>query len=83
MNKILVEVRLPSADVTYDVYFPLESPISEVVQLTSKLMSELSGGHFKADKNTVLCDAATGKVLNINTTVFESGLKNGSKLLLI
>lgn len=83
MEKILVEVFLPSAGRSYDVYIPLSSPVSEVVLLVSKLLSELSNGYFKADKNTVLCDAQTGNVLNINTTVFESGLKNGSRLMLI
>lgn len=83
MEKILVEVVLPSASTSYDVYIPLSSPVSEVLFLVSNLLGELSSGYFKADNATVLCDAETGNVLNINTTVFESGLKNGSKLLLI
>ncbi len=83
MEKILVEVVLPAANTSYDVYIPLSSPVSEVLYLTSNLLSDLSRGYFKADKNTVLCDAETGNVLSINTTVYESGLKNGSRLLLI
>ena len=83
MDKILVEVYLPSSGSSYDVYIPLASPLNEVLYLISNLLSDLSRGYFKSDGSAVLCDAATGRVLNINTTVFESGLKNGSKLLLI
>ncbi len=83
MEKILVEVILPSASTSYDVYIPLSSPVSEVVYLVSNILSELSNGYFKADKNTVLCDADTGYMLNINMTVYDAGLKNGSRLLLI
>lgn len=83
MEKILVEVILPAANKTYDVYIPLASPVSEVLKLTAALLSDLSNGYFQADTKTVLCDYETGNILNINVTVAESGLKNGSRLLLI
>lgn len=83
MNKVLVEISLPAAGKSFDVYLPLESQMSEVVMLVSALLSDLSDGKYKANDNAVLCDAATGIIYNINMAVAELGITNGSKLMLI
>ncbi|CEE03270.1 hypothetical protein BT1A1_3489 [Caldibacillus thermoamylovorans] len=83
MNKVLVEIFLPAANQSFDVYIPLESRMSEVLVLVSSLLSDLSDGKYKATQDAVLCDAETGIIFNINMTVFELGIKNGSKLMLI
>lgn len=83
MNKVLVEISLPAAGRSFDVYLPLESQMSEVVMLVSALLSDLSDGKYKANDNAVLCDAATGIIYNINMAIAELGITNGSKLMLI
>lgn len=83
MEKVLVEVFLPAANTSYDIYIPLASRLSEVLLLISGLLSDLSDGKFKASEDTVLCDAATGIIYNVNIPVAELGIKNGSKLMLI
>lgn len=83
MNKILVEIFVPAADKRFDVYIPPESRISEILLLTSKLLSELSDGKYKATDETVLCDEKSGKVLDVNMTAFELEIKNGLGLMLI
>ena len=83
MNKALVEVVLPAADKKFDVYIPLESRMSEIRLLVSSLISELSDGKFKGSDSSVLCDAESGIIFNINMIAAELGIKNGSKLMLI
>ncbi len=83
MERVLVEVYLPAASKSFDIYIPLSSKISEVLLLVSKVISELSDGTFLAAEDTVLCDAVSGNILNINMSVYESGIKNGAKLILI
>ncbi|MEO2076657.1 MAG: EsaB/YukD family protein [Bacillus sp. (in: firmicutes)] len=84
MNKVLVEIFLPAANTSFDVYLPLESRMSEVLVLVSTLLSDLAAGKYKATAgNAVLCDASTGIIFNINMTVSELGIQNGSKLMLI
>jgi hypothetical protein len=83
VNKVLVEICLPAANQSFDVYIPLESRMSEVLVLVSSLLSDLSDGKYKATQDAILCDAETGIIFNINMTVFELGIKNGSKLMLI
>ena len=82
-NKALVEIFVPAAGERYDVYIPLDVRMSEVLQLVSKALSDLSGGRYQAARDAVLCDADSGIIYNINMEVAELGIRNGSRLLLI
>ncbi len=83
MEKILVEVFLPASGQTYDVYIPLGSKMSEVVYIISHLMSDLSKGTYQCCEDAILCDSDTGMIFNINLSIYELGLRNGSRLMLI
>lgn len=83
MDKILVEVYLPSAELTYDVYIPIESKISEITQLISNAITDISDNKYKKGVDITLCDFLTGKEYKQNTRVFETNLENGSKLMLV
>lgn len=83
MDKVLVEIFVPVIGKSYDAFIPQTSKMSEVVQLVSKSVSELSQGKFKPDESTIICDAASGNIFNINLSIYELEIKNGSKLMLI
>ncbi|KAA0549165.1 methyltransferase [Bacillus sp. BGMRC 2118] len=83
MDKVLVEIYIPASDEVYDVFIPLNSKCFEILSLLSKVMTELSKGYFIATNSTVLCDRESGAYLNINMSIEELGLKNGSKLMLL
>lgn len=78
-----MEVYVPAINKSYDVYIPIESKFHEVVTLVAAVISEVSEGHFKRVNTEVLCDRATGAILNINLTTRELRLENGAKLMLI
>lgn len=83
MDKILVEVYIPASNEVYDVFIPLKSKCYEILSLLSKTMTELSKGYFIATENTVLCDRHSGEYLDINMSIDELGLKNGTKIMLL
>ena len=83
MEKVLVEIFVPAANRSFDVFIPQTSKMNEVVILVSKTLSNLSNGKYKADASAILCDAESGYILNINSSVYELKIKNGSKLMLI
>lgn len=83
MDKILVEVYLPSANRSYDVYIPLQSKLYEVIQLLSRSLMELSEGYFIPTDDTVICDKETGIIYSVNMSIEELELHNGSKLMMI
>ncbi len=82
-NKALVEIFVPAAAQKFDVYIPLESRMSDVIKLVSNALSDLSDGKYKATEDSILCDADTGIIFNINVEVAELGIKTGSRLMLI
>lgn len=83
MDKILVDIYIPVIDKNYDVYLPLTSKIYELEVLIAKAIKDISGGYFVSAQDTVLCDRVTGNILDINKSVSELSLHNGSKLMLI
>ena len=83
MSKITVEVYLPAAQKAFDVQVPADSRLSLVTELIGRTLEEVSGGLFHADSAAVLCERETGEMLNINMTVWELGLRNSSRLMLI
>ena len=82
-NKALVEISVPAAAKKFDVFIPLSSKMSEVIQLVSSALSDLSDGNYRATEDAILCDADTGIIFNINMEVAELGIKTGSRLMLI
>ena len=83
MNKILIEVFLPAANKSFEIYIPLELKLHEVTFLVDKTISELSNGLFSSNDDSILCEKSTGNILNINMSARELNLKNGAELMLL
>ena len=83
MEKVLIEVYVPVINASYDVFVPETSPMSQVLELLKKAVTELSDGRFLSSAETALCYRENGAIININMSVCELGIKNGSKLMLI
>ena len=83
MDKVLVEVYVPVLDCSFDIFIPLRSPMFEVLELVKKAVKEMSDGRFIANENTAICYRENGTIININLSVYELEIRNGSKLMLI
>lgn len=83
MDKILIEVYVPLLGTAWDVFIPQDVKMYEVLDMIKKAVANLSGGRFVADENTAICYRDSGAILNINLSVSELSLHNGSKLMLI
>ncbi len=83
MKKVLVEVFVPVIGKKYDVFIPSTSKMSEVLELLKKAVADLSGGRFIPTSETAICYRENGDIINVNMTVYELGIHNGSKLMLI
>jgi hypothetical protein len=83
MKKYLVDVYLPASGQHYDVYLPTGKQIGEATQLLASLAESLSGGSFQGTADTVLLNAISGEPLNRHATVYDVGIRNSSRLILI
>lgn len=83
MEKVLVEVFVPVLERSFDIFIPLHSPMYEVLELIKRAVKEMSDGRFVVNENTTLCHRDDGTIVNINLSVYELEIRNGSKLMLI
>lgn len=83
MSKIIVEVYVPFLNETYDIFVPGQAQMYVVLGLIKRAVKELSDNRFLPDENTVICYRDSGQILDINYSVQELELQNGSKLMLI
>lgn len=83
MDKVLVEVRVPAADAKFDAFIPQTSKGSEVLEIVKGIFTSMFEGKYKQVSDSVLCVYDTGNLLDINKTMYEQGIKNGTKFILI
>ncbi len=82
-EKVLVELIVPALDAKYDVYFPINRRIGNVICLTNKMLFEETNGLFVGNNNTLLYDSLSGEIYNMNQLVRETNIRNGSKVILL
>ncbi len=82
-NKVLVEIIVPLLETKYEAYIPINKRLSTVIKLIEKALIEMTNGYYPNKENSVIIDAESGNVFDINITVKESKLFNGSKIILI
>jgi hypothetical protein len=82
MNKILVNIYVPSINKSYDVYISSESCMGDIKNILGNSIEKLSNKRFISVSN-VLVDSITGKEYDNDVLVKETNIENGSKIILI
>ena len=83
MNKVLVRLYVPMIEEQYDILIPLNRRIYNVIELLIRSVDELCGGYYTPNKMPLLYDKLTAKVFDVNMTVKESTIRNGTEVILI
>lgn len=83
MDKILIEVFVPALGTAFDIFIPGQAYLFEVLEQIKTAVTELAEGRFCADGSTALCFHDNGAIININLSVAELELHDGSRLMLI
>lgn len=82
-NKILIELSIPLIEKTYDLYIPINKKIGTVKKLIEEGLIELTDNDYIVKENSNFYSMETGDVYDVNKTVRETDLKNGSRIILI
>lgn len=84
MNKYLITVIVPIIEFEYDIYIPNNKKIGTIKTLILESLSELSNNSFNRKIEEVrMIDRDTGNEFENNMYVKDSGIKNGSKIIII
>ena len=82
-NKILIRLYVPLIEKSYDLYIPINKKIGTIKSLIEKGLNELTDNVYMPSKETNFYSKETGSIYDINQTVRDTDLKNGSKIILI
>ena len=77
MNKILVTIYIPLLDEDYDIFIPINKKVGTVKNTFVSSVKNL------IQKNYQLLNKQDDKVIDDNVYVKNSGIQNGSKLILL
>lgn len=82
-NKLLVTVIVPLLEEKYEVFIPISKRVSEIIKLLEKALKEMTNGYYPNKEDSVIIDAESGSVFDVNITVKETKMINGSKIILL
>ena len=82
-NKILICLYIPLIERSYDLFIPINKKIGTVKRLIEGGLVELTDNSYIIKENTNLYSKDTGEIYDVNLTVRDTDLKNGSKVILI
>lgn len=84
MNKFLVTVIVPNIEMRYDLYIPNNKKIGTIKKYLLKAINELSENIFdKSDNEVRLIDRETGVEYGSDVYVKDSGIKNGTIIVIV
>ena len=82
MNKILISVEIPSIDRKFDLFIPINKKVGTIKKYILDSVSDLTEGLLEQKEYTFL-DIDTGVKYVNNVYVAESGIENGSRILIL
>lgn len=83
MNKILVSIYVPALEEQYDFWIPINKKIYKIILLLIKIINESSGDYYRPTTMPLLYDKLTAKPYDINMTVKDNQIGNGTEMILI
>ena len=82
-NKVLVNLKVPELDESYNVYLPANRKIGNIIKLLVKAIIEMTEISLQDDGNIYLYDGYTGTKFDINKILKDTSIRNGSILILL
>ncbi len=81
MDKVLINLHVPSIGMTFDVLIPVFLSIKEVCHLLGGILEDLSAGRYVSSGDELLSSFERNCVLEENSTMEEYEVFNGEHLL--
>ncbi len=82
-NKILVELEIPIIERNFDLNIPVNKKVGTVKRLIEEELVELTEHAYVISEATNFYSKDTGDIYDVNKTVRDTDLKNGSRIILI
>lgn len=83
MEDLFVQIYLPSFNKTFDLKVSKLLKVYELQNMVYTLLKSEVNTNFLKKSKPILCDKESGAIFNINLSLQELHLRNGSQLMLI
>ena len=84
MNKVLVMLYVPVLEARFEVWIPVNKKVGIITIMLIKALNEMSGGYYNnAKKMALLYNKNTAKKYDINQTIKQAGIRNGTEIVLM
>lgn len=83
MSKVLVTLNVPTIEKQYNLWLPTNRKIYYIIKLMIQGINELNDDYYKPKIFPVLYDKVTGKKYDMDDTIKEAEIKNGTEIILI
>lgn len=81
---ILVDIKVPSTDCSYDFQLDEESSVYNIIGEVSELISQKEHCNMVGRmEDLLLCTLKENRVLSVNATLKEAGVQTGDSLILV
>lgn len=81
--KILVNVSVPAILKEFDMLIPDYMMIKDITSLIVEAIAERTASEYQTSKEEVLCYKEKNIVLNLDSTLKSSGVRNGDTIIVI
>lgn len=82
-NKVCVDLIVPSIEERYNVFLPINKKTIEIIFLLNKAINDMTDGAFIMSEKLSLINAENGTIYDVDRTIFDNGILNGAKLILL
>ena len=82
-NKILIELEIPLIEKRYDLFITINKKIGTVKNLIENALVELTDSAYVPKDDSNFYSKETGEIFDVNKTVRDTNLRNGSRIILI
>ena len=82
-NKILIELEIPLIEKNYDLFVPINKKVGTVKSLIEQSLVEITDGAYTPNEASNFYSKETGNIYDVNQSVRDTDLKNGSRVILM
>lgn len=83
-NKYLINVILPTIEMNFDVYIPNNKKVGTIKKKILQTIVELSNENFQTTfEDLKMIDRETGKEYENDICIKDTGIRNGSKIIIM
>ena len=82
-NKILVELEVPLIEKKYDLFISTNKKIGTIKRLIENALVDLTDNAYVPRDDSNFYSKETGQIFDVNKTVRDTELRNGSRIILL